>query len=78
MAIRLNLFCNGQIAVNSHYLDNFDQMKWGPGGIKRDALGLPVFKGENGQAPSKEKVDKKAVQLTKVKKKGSENANLQK
>lgn len=42
MAIRLNLFCNQQIAPNRAYLDNFDQVHWVPGGVKRDALGIPI------------------------------------
>jgi hypothetical protein len=42
MAIRLNLFSNGQIAANRRYLDSFDKVKWRPGGVKRDALGLPI------------------------------------
>jgi len=46
MAIRLNVFCNGQIAVNQSYLDNFDKINWGgPGGVVRDALGLPIDRG---------------------------------
>lgn len=52
MAIRLNLFCNGQIAANDLYLNNMDKVKWGPGGVKRDALGLPIF--EEGKADSSE------------------------
>ena len=42
MATGLNVFCNGQIAANQPYLKHFDVVKWGPGGVKRDALGLPI------------------------------------
>ena len=42
MAIRLNVYCNGQIAANQPYLDNFDLVKWSPGGVQRDALGIPI------------------------------------
>jgi hypothetical protein len=42
MATRLNLYSNGQIAANQAYLDNFDRITWSPGGVKRDALGLPI------------------------------------
>jgi len=53
MAIRLNLFCNGQIAAKDLYLKNMDKVKWGPGGVKRDALGLPILE-EGGKADSSE------------------------
>jgi len=44
MATRLNLYSNGQIAANRRYLDNFDHIKWSPGGVERDALGLPILR----------------------------------
>lgn len=53
MAIRLNVFCNGQIAANQPYLKHFDEVNWGPGGVKRDALGLPIIE-ENNPTPSRE------------------------
>jgi len=45
MAIRLNVFCNGQVAQNRNYLDKFDRVKWNPGAVKRDALGIPISYG---------------------------------
>jgi len=50
MAIKVNVFCNGQIAANEPYLKHFDEVNWGPGGVKRDALGLPI----NDLTPSRE------------------------
>ena len=53
MAIKVNVFCNGQIAANDRYLKHFDEVNWGPGGVKRDALGLPI-KDDNDLTPSRE------------------------
>jgi len=50
MAIKVNVFCNGQIAANEPYLKHFNEVNWGPGGVKRDALGLPI----NDLTPSRE------------------------
>nr|BDD45813.1 hypothetical protein 12 [bacterium] len=47
MGIRLNLFCNKQIAATQEYLDNFDKVDW-PDAPKRDALGILIK--EDGQA----------------------------
>lgn len=44
MPIKLNVFCNGQIAANKKYLSNFDQVDWGPGHVERDELGIPIKK----------------------------------
>lgn len=42
MAVKLNVFCNGQIAANKTYLRNFDQVDWGPGHVERDEFGIPI------------------------------------
>ena len=57
MAIRLNLFCNGQIAGNQRYLEHFDQIKWGPGSVKRDTLGLPIIEEKNSTPSTEEKAN---------------------
>lgn len=44
MGVKLNLFCNGQILANEKYLGNMDNINWGPGHVKRDALGIPIKK----------------------------------
>ncbi|RJR46020.1 MAG: hypothetical protein C4576_11365 [Desulfobacteraceae bacterium] len=56
MAIRLNLYSNAQITLSSKGKRNFERIDWGPGGVKRDALGLPV----KDRAPSSKEVKKDA------------------
>jgi len=41
MGIRLNVFCNGQIAVSDKYRDGFDNMHW-PDAPKRDEFGIII------------------------------------
>jgi hypothetical protein len=48
MGVRLNLFCNKQIAQSDQYKRNFEAMKWGPDHIERDGLGIPTRKGAKG------------------------------
>lgn len=52
MAIRLNLYSNSQITLTKKGKRNFGRIKWGPGGVKRDALGLPIK--EKDTVPTKE------------------------
>jgi len=51
MPIRLNVFCNGQVAATRRYVDRFDSIEWNPGGVKRDALGIPISE----EGPSEER-----------------------
>ena len=41
MGIRLNLFCNQQIAQSEKYKDNFEEMNW-PDAPKRDQFGIII------------------------------------
>lgn len=57
MPIRLNLYANGQMTLTSKGKDNFDQINWSPGEIKRDSFGLLIEMAQKGDSEAEEDAD---------------------